>query len=263
VAVLDFDDRAAYDEMVATLGPLQAWSTSPSNGVHCYLVNRPDLPARILWGGRNVGELQRGDRQQVVMPPSPYPGKPSRGIPPGGEYRWLVDPRGAVPELPVAWFGYLTSPPEHIQALTGDTPGHENDGDNWNGPGAEAILERALQQPGRKVRKNGVHFQCAGCLKQGRDRSMDNAIVFFNGKFTCTVAREAHRSAIALQLRIGLDYEEPEAPLAEDVPGYQDPMAAPLAEDVPGYQDPRDYPLAEDVPGYKDPMSYPLEEDFK
>lgn len=260
VVVMDFDDMKAHDQMVAKLGPVTPWVTSPSGGIHCYFNAADGLPAKITWNGATVGEVQRGERQHVCMPPSPYAGKPSKGIPPGGTYVWLTDPRGDLPALPAAWAEYLLEAPAHIQP--GDARGHEYDSSDWRGDPVEVLMKRALKQPGARLRKKGVHFQCAGCAKAGRDRSMDNAIVFIpSGKFTCTTDREAHRGDIARQLRLGLDYEEPEAPLCEDVEGYVDPMTYPLAENVPGHIDPMDYPLAEDVPGYVDPMDYPLQEE--
>lgn len=261
ITVLDFDDMDAYSRLSAQLGPVVPWVTSPSTGIHAYFKQRPDLPAKILWNGRVAGEVQRGPRQQVVIPPSPYPGKPSKGIPSGGFYEWLVDPRGELSDLPVAWVGYLLEVPDHI--TLGDARGHEANGNDWHGEPAEVIVKRALDQPGAKLRKNGVHFQCLGCERIGRDRSMDNAIAFLSGKFTCATFGASHRSAIAEQLRLGLDYDEPEAPLCEDLPDYKDPMDAPLCENVPGYMDPNDAPLCEDLPGYEDPNDAPLEEDAK
>jgi hypothetical protein len=263
IAVLDFDDMAAYQEMAARLGPIKPWSTSPSGGVHCYFKAADGLPAKIHWNGQTVGEVQRGTRQHVVMAPSPYPGKPAKGVPPGGYYAWLVDPRGDLPELPAAWVEHMLIVPDYVKA--DDIRGHEADGSDWRGESKEELVKRALEQDGAKLRRNGVHFQCLGCKRLGRDRSMDNAIVFLEtGKFTCTVFREAHRSAIAEQLRLGLcDDPWENAPLAENAPGYLDPDGAPLAEDAPGYIDPMDVPLCENVPGHRDPMSYPLEEDVE
>jgi hypothetical protein len=255
LVILDFDDAVAERELLAELGELQPTVETGSGRRH-YYVSAPaatELPAKLMWKGKCAGEVQRTSAQQVVAPPSIHPttAKP---------YVWLVDNPERLQELPSKWLGFLLSLPGHI--MPGDSRGHEDDGsDEWRGEPAEVIVKRSLEQPGAKLRKNGVHFQCRGCKRLGRDRSMDNGIVFLTGKFTCCIFHEAHRSAIAEQLRLGTDYEEPEAPLAEDVPGHVDPMDYPLAEDVPGYVDPMDYPLAEDVPGYVDPMDYPLAEE--
>jgi hypothetical protein len=72
----------------------------------------------------------------------------------------------------------------------------------WSGPSVETMIKLALAQPGAKMRRHGVKFQCAGCRAEGHDKSMDNACVFADGRFSCAVGGAAHRAAIAQQLNI-------------------------------------------------------------
>jgi hypothetical protein len=85
----------------------------------------------------------------------------------------------------------------------GDARGTErNAPDAWDGPAADALLERARRQPGARGRAGGsVKFQCAACRDEGHDRSRDNARVFPTGRWGCAVNRE-HRRAIAVQLGV-------------------------------------------------------------
>jgi hypothetical protein len=71
-----------------------------------------DLPAKLAWDDRTIGEIQRGPgQQQVVIPPSRHPDT-------GLRYRWVtehlgilcepIDPVGdPLPELPGLWRAYL------------------------------------------------------------------------------------------------------------------------------------------------------------
>lgn len=99
VAVLDFDDPKAEAEMMEALGPLPVTVVTGSGKHHCYVRWEPNLPAKILWMGRGVGEVQRGPNQEVVMPPSIHPKT-------GAAYDWVEgseDPR----PLPPKWRQYL------------------------------------------------------------------------------------------------------------------------------------------------------------
>ena len=194
-AVLDFDDRATGEEMRAELGPVVAWARSGSGrGDHCYFQYQPGLPAKITWRGVKVGEVQRGGigpdgqpvLQQVVLPPAIHPGDPKKGIPAGGIYRWLVDPRDPLPTLPEAWRAYLTAsaPPSLPEVDTTGAP-PEDDPPEWipvgdrrgvpederDGPPADELLLRALQQPGAQRRSSGVKFQCPGCHAEEHENS--------------------------------------------------------------------------------------------
>ena len=108
VAVLDFDNRAIGDDMFAALGTLAIWVETGSSKWHCYVAWEPNLPAKLMWQGRKVGELQRGGigpegqpvLQHVVLPFSIHPDT-------GRAYRWRVDPRSPLPTLPDAWRTYL------------------------------------------------------------------------------------------------------------------------------------------------------------
>jgi hypothetical protein len=56
--------------------------------VHSY-INWEPLPAKIVWCGEIVGEIQRGPGwQQVVLPGGVHP---DTGLP----YRWMILRRGA------------------------------------------------------------------------------------------------------------------------------------------------------------------------
>jgi hypothetical protein len=221
VAVLDFDSVEAKDEMYAALGSLVPWVGSPSHGTHVYVRWAPGLPAKLRWKGKIVGEIQRGPgQQQVVIPPSPYPGNPKRGIPPGGRYEWLTDPTQPLPELPATWLGHLAASEGQFAPTTaavagtgllprpsfipdGDSRGTENiKPQQWDGPDATELQRRALQQPGAKLRGNGaVKFQCYGCQLENRDRHMDNARVGPDGRWGCAVDT-GHKRAIAVQLGV-------------------------------------------------------------
>ena len=88
---------------------------------------------------------------------------------------------------------------------SGDLRGTENTEETktaWNGPSAEIMLALAAQQPGARMRQFGIKFRCDGCHLEGHDRSMDNACVFLDGRFSCAHSGQAHRRAIATQLNI-------------------------------------------------------------
>lgn len=229
VAVLDFDDRAMAEEMRAALGPLTPWTKSGSGrGDHCYVGWEPNLPARITWRGVKVGEVQRGDQQQVVLPPSIHPGDSKRGIPSGGIYQWLIDPRQPLPTLPDAWRGYLLGPvlpdgdaswdgPWGTVIATGVRPSDlptanlTFDETPWDGPSPEELIRRAMKQPGASRRSTGVKFQCPGCRAEGHDKHMDNAIVYLSGRWGCAVDSR-HSQAIAEALGVTNS--------APGIPGY-------------------------------------------
>jgi hypothetical protein len=188
VAVLDFDQPAAFVEMCSQIGPLLTTVETGSGKYHVYVKWQDSLPARIHWQGSVVGEIQRGPAlQHVVMPPSFHPDT-------GNPYRWAADPRLALPGLPQEWVAHLagTSVPDYVRT-TGDL-GHPAE-EAWDGPSPEELRTKALQQPGARPRRNGVKFQCPGCARAGRDRSRDNAILYLDGRWGCAVDPD-HRRAI-------------------------------------------------------------------
>jgi hypothetical protein len=101
-AALDFDDLDAMNALFNELGPLPIWVETGSHKFHCYALNDPDLPAKIRFNSRIVGEVQRGNLQQVVMPgDSIHPNT-------GDQYTWLLDPVNTeLLPLPDNWKQYL------------------------------------------------------------------------------------------------------------------------------------------------------------
>jgi hypothetical protein len=112
VAVLDPDDSVKWAHMVDELGqPGRPWVITGSGKLHYYVTWEP-LPAKIVWYGEIIGEIQRGPGwQQVVLPGSVHP---DTGLP----YRWIterlgilcepIDPVHApLPEIPGLWRAYF------------------------------------------------------------------------------------------------------------------------------------------------------------
>jgi bifunctional DNA primase/polymerase-like protein len=241
VAVPDGDNLDQMRAMFAALGALAIWVETGSGTWHCYVGWEPNLPAKLMWQGRKVGELQRGGigpdgqpvLQHVVLPPSVHPGDVEKGVPPGGIYRWRVDPCSPLPVLPDAWRAYFldaaTLSPESISTVWGlitpsatrptSLPADDRAGVNvverapWDGPPAEELLRRALLLPGPsrqktgERRRNGVKFACPACREvcpdcgKRHDKDGDNAFVRNDGKFGCAVNVE-HRRAIAIALGV-------------------------------------------------------------
>ncbi len=115
--VLDPDDLLEWADMIDALGqPALPWVLTGSGRLHYYLRWTADLPAKLTWKGKIVGEIQRGPgQQQVVLPPSIHP---DTGLP----YRWIseallprmlcepIDPvADPLPRLPGEWVAYLTA----------------------------------------------------------------------------------------------------------------------------------------------------------
>jgi hypothetical protein len=100
-AVLDFDNLEVMQAMFEELGPITNWVQTGSGKYHAYIQADSELPAKMLWEGTRVGEIQRGPMQQVVMPPSIHPDT-------GDPYVWLVNPATTqLPALPEAWKQYF------------------------------------------------------------------------------------------------------------------------------------------------------------
>jgi Bifunctional DNA primase/polymerase, N-terminal len=113
VAVLDPDDLLTWADMIDELGqPCLPWVLTGSERLHYYIAWEPDLPAKLTWDGKIIGEIQRGPgQQQVVIPPSRHPDT-------GRLYRWITESLGflcepihpmadPLRELPGLWRAYL------------------------------------------------------------------------------------------------------------------------------------------------------------
>ncbi len=195
VVVLDFDDLTLARLMFDELGPLPITVVTGSGKWHSYINWQPNLPAKIHWQGKLVGEVQRGPMQQVVMPPSIHPN--------GQPYAWNLRISG-VAALPEAWVQHLLEEdvvlPDWLKPYT-DLPRHILEEEEWEGPPPEELLRRAMEQPGAKHRSYGVKFQCPGCRAEGHDKHKDNALVGSDGRWGCafasnTAAEADHKQAI-------------------------------------------------------------------
>jgi hypothetical protein len=113
VAVLDADEMLDWADMIDTLGqPCLPWVITGRDRLHYYVRWAGDLPAKLVWGGKVIGEIQRGPgQQQIVLPPSRHPDT-------GEAYRWVTErlpflcepinpAEDALPELPGVWRAYL------------------------------------------------------------------------------------------------------------------------------------------------------------
>jgi hypothetical protein len=113
VLVLDPDKSLEWAEMIDTLGqPCAPWVITGSGRLHYYVAWTGDLPAKLTWYGKLIGEIQRGPgQQQVVLPPSRHPDT-------GVAYRWITESLGflcepinpvvnPLPSLPGLWLAYL------------------------------------------------------------------------------------------------------------------------------------------------------------
>ncbi len=192
VMVLDPDKLDLWREMTDELGePGKPWVQTGSKKLHYYTQWLPHMPAKLIWKGQIVGEIQRGNtipgknegQQQVVAPPSTHPN--------GSRYEWLVDPTTEPLEpLPPIWQAYLYEPED-------DEPRRGSPS-----PEIQRYLDAAMRQPGAKRRSSGVKFQCRGCADDGHDRHRDNAVVWASGRWGCAVGGRAHNAAIARQLGV-------------------------------------------------------------
>jgi len=116
VLVLDPHKTLDWAEMIDTLGqPCAPWVITGSGRLHYYVAWTADLPAKLTWYGKVIGEIQRGPgQQQVVLPPSRHPDT-------GLSYRWITERLGflwepinpvadPLPSLPGLWLAYLRHP---------------------------------------------------------------------------------------------------------------------------------------------------------
>jgi hypothetical protein len=61
VAVLDADDLLGMADMIDTLGqPAAAWVETGRGRLHYYVRWLGNLPAKLVWKGAVIGEVQRG-----------------------------------------------------------------------------------------------------------------------------------------------------------------------------------------------------------
>ena len=194
-AVLDFDDMDLARQMFDELGPLPITVITGSGKWHSYIHWQSNLPAKIRWHGKLVGEAQRGPMQQVVMPPSVHPN--------GQPYAWNLRIQG-VGQLPEAWQDHLSEAkvilPDWLEPYT-NLPRHILEQEEWEGPPPEELLRRAMEQPGARHRSYGVKFQCPGCRAEGHDKHKDNALVGIDGRWGCAFAHDTpaeveHKQAI-------------------------------------------------------------------
>lgn len=188
LAFLDPDDMEAWKHLVSLLDePGRPWVRTGSGKLHYYILWEPELPAKIRFAGKIIGEIQRGpteegkpSSQQVVAPPSVHPD--------GGAYQWLVDPlTEPLRPLPEVWRRYLRG-----EFSTSNGNGHRAD--------VEALRARALEQPGAKERAGGIKFQCPECRGEGHDQHQDNAKLFIDGRWGCAIGGRSHWDAIGREL---------------------------------------------------------------
>jgi len=179
VAVLDIDAPDLFAEMLAELGsPGDPWVLTGSGKLHVYVQHEGGLPAKLKWKGQPVGEIQRGENQQVVMPPSVHPDT-------GQPYEWLLDPADTdLTALPREWTKYLG----HDRRATKTPTGAASRRDDLKIMAAQRMHHAVL-------RGDKVKFQCPACALEGHDLHGDNAIVFANGKVGCALD-PAHRDLI-------------------------------------------------------------------
>lgn len=200
LVILDFDAEAAEAAMMERLGPL-APTVITGKGRRHYYVKVPaevagTLPAKIVWMGQTIGEVQRTNSQQVVCPPSIHP--ETKGV-----YQWA----GPANPLPEKWLKALLANAgqraRHVVAESidelpsyikpGDARGHEADGSDWDGPAAEEIVRRAWLLPGARRRSTGVKAQCLGCHREGHDKKKDNALIVWDGRWSCALNADHKR----------------------------------------------------------------------
>jgi len=223
VAVLDFDKIEVVADMCTQLGPLLPWVKTGSGKYHVYVGWEEGLPAKMMWNGEKVGEVQRGpmertgyNLQHVVIPPSLHDktGKPYIWLQAFHEdHRIISDSK-----LPDGWRRFLVedSIPDFIPV--GDLSGHP-DAEEWEGPPVDEILRRAMMMPGARRRRNGIKFQCPGCAREGHDKSRDNAIVYDDGRWGCALDRD-HKKDIGEAMGLGEeDAKLAEATVSDDVVG--------------------------------------------
>lgn len=206
VAILDFDNMELANQMLWSICPLEPTVMTGSGKLHCYVrLPQPLLTARIRWKGEPVGEIQKGENQYVVAPPSIHPN--------GERYQWKrSDPLEPIPLLPPEWYEYLNNEmtpevPEWAKKYVDQGMPEE---EAWKGPDAATLLARAGAMPRSKRRNYGIKFRCPACAEDGHDKSYDNAIVFSDGRWACAYAPgdPEHKIAIGKALGFNLQHSQ-------------------------------------------------------
>jgi len=197
IIVLDGDDRALLDDMMAALGRLTifAYSGRGEGRVHIYAQWYPGLRTKVIWWkGQKVGHLL-SDRAYAVMPPSVHPDT-------GQRYAWDrgVDPLlTPLPTLPAAWQAYIATQPD--AASLGDRPAPQAQAAV---PAEEYARRKALaleEFDGTERQASGnVKFRCPGCGDE--DAHGDNAVLFPNGSVWCWTRHPDHNAE--LRRRFGI-----------------------------------------------------------
>jgi Bifunctional DNA primase/polymerase, N-terminal len=202
--VFDIDRPDLLREMETVLGPLgRPWVMTGSGRLHFYFQWEPNLPAKIIWKGETVGEIQRGGSrdapllQQVVLPPSIHPVS-------GEPYKWLHGSdvmTHELPEIPPRWIAHLSRRPD--PRPTGEPSPTRSEPLN-DSAAVHHRIEAAMQMPGAKRRARFIKFRCPRCRAEGRDRSEDNAGVnLVTGTFGCARAQDrSHWESIRAALDV-------------------------------------------------------------
>lgn len=181
LAILDEDKPELFAAMETALGPLaRPWVETGRGRRHFYIAWSADLPAKLVWNGQLVGEIQRGGsqdaprRQHVVAPPSIHPDT-------GRAYHWLVDPQfEPLTTLPQRWR-------EHVQRP--EAPSSSAQPKEISADRILVLRTAASQQPGARPRNDGsIKFQCPACASIGKDEEKDNAILKADGSWGCAGA---------------------------------------------------------------------------
>ena len=195
VAVLDFDDTEAATEMMLELGPVPITVITGRSRWHTYMKYEDNLPPKIFWRGKVIGEVQRGPNQHVVMPPSLHPDT-------GLAYCWTVDNPPLILGLPEAWREHLLT--EYMPAFIKKERLGQPEEEVWMGPNPDEILNRArIVLTGGRSYRGGWKGQCPGCAKEGHDKHRDNAVVWSDGRWGCAVNRD-HKKYIGEALGLCL-----------------------------------------------------------
>lgn len=113
LVVLDVDDRHDGSESLRALGDLRRTATVQTGGGRHYYFRLPvDLDIRNSAGKLGPGLDIRAAGGYVVAPPSMHVS--------GARYKWLVDPRGGLADLPRCILDRLTERPKAAAPVVGD-----------------------------------------------------------------------------------------------------------------------------------------------
>ena len=113
LVVLDVDERHGGNESLQALGELPRTATvQTGGGRHYYFKHPKGLDIRNSTGKLGEGLDIRAAGGYAVAPPSMHVS--------GVRYKWLIDPRGGLAELPRAILDRLTERPKGVTASVGD-----------------------------------------------------------------------------------------------------------------------------------------------